>query len=328
MNVFEFLGYPADHRPKNKVVQLVKHWDEVPESRKLYPYYAQVKKDGVFGIVVVTQDDDGNIAVAVFGRTGEQLSNTEAICSRFLEGYIAEGIYIGEVLTQAPCSLEELSGILNPNRVNKLDINQEVIKWNLYIALHDCLTKKMFIAGTSAGISYHTRHASLMKRIAGTDLEESALSYTVIHDDHQKEQFTKACIAAGEEGAVYKRPGCEWEAGHKGWHQMKEVREVTYDLKCVDYEEGSGKYKGKVANLIFQWKGGDTIKAMLGKGYTHADAEKMFIAITKLGYFDGEHLESPIGKVFRIRGLQDSSKGKIRLPKVQEERHDKSEGDF
>lgn len=328
MNVFEFLGYPADHRPKNKVVQLVKHWDEVPESRKQYPYYAQVKKDGVFGIVVVTKDDDGNIAVAVFGRTGEQLSNTEAICSRFLEGYIAEGIYIGEVLTQVPCSLEELSGILNPNRVNKLDINQEVIKWNLYIALHDCLTEKMFIAGTSAGISYHTRHASLMKRIAGTDLEESALPYTMIHDDKQKEQFTKACIAAGEEGAVYKRPGCEWEAGHKGWHQMKEVREVTYDLKCVGYEEGSGKYKGKVANLILQWKDGETIKAMLGKGYTHADAERMYLSINELGMYVDEPRYNPIGKVFRVRGLQDSSKGKIRLPKVQEERYDKVTGDY
>ena len=139
----------------------------------------------------------------------------------------------------------------------------------------------------------------------------------MIHDDKQKGQFTKACIAAGEEGAVYKRPGCEWEAGHKGWHQMKEVREVTYDLKCVGYEEGSGKYKGKVANLIFQWRDGETIKAMLGKGYTHKDAEGMFNDHSLFMY-----------KVFRIRGLQDSSKGKIRLPKVQEERHDKSEGDF
>lgn len=328
MNAWEFLGLPPDHRPKNKIVQLVKNWQEVPESKKQYPYYGQVKKDGVFGLVIVTKDDDGNFAVAVFGRTGEQLSNTEAIVSRFQDGYIAEGVYIGEVLTQAECSLEELSGILNPNRVNKLDVNQEVLKWNLYIALHDCLTTKMFIEGTSSGIGYHTRHASLMKRIAGTDLEESVLPYTVIYDAHQKDLFTKACIAAKEEGAVYKKPGCEWEAGHKGFHQMKEVRDVTYDLKCVGYEEGSGKYKGKVANLIFRWKEGETIKAMLGKGYTHADAEKMFIAITHLGAFDGEHLESPIGKVFRVRGLQDSSKGKIRLPKVMEERHDKSEGDF
>lgn len=317
MNVFEFLGLPADWRPKNKVVQLVKNWKEVPDSKKQYPYYGQVKKDGVFGLPVVTKDDDGNVAIAVFGRTGEQLSNTEAVISRFNEGYVQDGVYIGEILSHHPCSLEELSGVLNPNRVNKLTVKQEIIKANLYIALHDCLTIKMFTDGSSHGISYHTRHASLMKRIAGTDLEESALPYIVIHDEHDKDKFTKACLAAGEEGAVYKRPGCEWDAGHKGWHQMKEVGEVSYDLKCVGYEEGSGKYAGKVANLIFQWKDDETVKAMLGKGYTHADAEAMFNDNSLF-----------MDKVFRVRGLCDSSKGKIRLPKVMEERHDKSEGDF
>lgn len=312
MNVFEFLGLPADWRPKNKVVQLVKHWLEVPDSKKQYPYYGQVKKDGVFGMAVVF-----NNTISVFGRTGEQLCNADAIINRFNEGYVKDGVYIGEVLSHHPCSLEELSGILNPNRVNPLTVEQDVIKANLYIALHDCLSLDMFKAGTSNGIGYITRHASLVKRVEGTDLEESVLPYTVIHDDHQKDLFTKACIAAGEEGAVYKRPGCQWEAGHKGWHQMKEVREVTYDLKCIGCEEGSGKYAGKVANLLFQWKDGYVIRAMLGKGYTHKDAEDMF---------NDQSLYMHL--IFRVRGLQDSSKGKIRLPKAMEVRHDKTEADF
>lgn len=317
MNVWEFLGLPSDHRPKNKIVQLVKHWQEVPDSKKKYPYYGQVKKDGVFGLVIVTKDTSGAVKVGVFGRTGEMLSNTDAVVLRFLDGYIAEGVYIGEVLTQAVCSLEELSGILNPNRVNSLDINQEVLKWNLYIALHDCMTLPMFINGTSGTVSYHTRHASLVKRVADTDLAESVLPYVLINNEQDKDKFTKACIANKEEGAVYKLPSAPWEAGHKGFHQMKEVREVSYDLKCVGYEEGSGKYKGKVANLLFQWKDGETIKAMLGKGYTHQDAEDMF----------NDH-SLFMHKVFRVRGLQDSSKGKIRLPKVLEERYDKVTGDY
>lgn len=57
---------------------------------------------------------------------------------------------------------------------------------------------------------------------------------------------------------------------------MKIVRGVSYDLECVGIEEGTGKYKGKVANLIFRWKEGKTVKAMLGKGWTHHDAKQMF----------------------------------------------------
>src|SRR5690554_8107347 len=86
---------------------------------------------------------------------------------------------------------------------------------------------------------------------------------------------------------------------------MKRVRRVEYDLLCVDYEEGKGKYAGKVANLVFQWKDGQTIKAMLGKSYTHEDAEGMFKAIHgDAGAAPG----NPLGKIFTVYGLQDSSK--------------------
>ena len=49
-NVFEFLGLPKAHRPISKVVQLVKHYDEVPDSRKSFPLIGQVKRDGVFAM--------------------------------------------------------------------------------------------------------------------------------------------------------------------------------------------------------------------------------------------------------------------------------------
>jgi len=97
---------------------------------------------------------------------------------------------------------------------------------------------------------------------------------------------------------------------------MKIVKQVSYDLECIGVEEGEGKYKGKIANLLFKWKDGQTIKAMLGEGWTHQDAKDMW--------------ESPstyIGKVYKVYALQESSKGKLRLPKVGERRFDK-EADF
>lgn len=323
-NVFEFLGLPANHRPKNKVVQLVKHWKEVPESKKQFPYFGQVKKDGVFAALVV---HDGK--AAIFGRTGAQLSS----CETYLESYECStwdsGVYLAELCCNLVCSLEELSGVVNPERVNALNPNQADIATELYLAFHDTLSVDEFVKG-KCDLEYGARHRLLKVLLSDTEAYEDILGFTIIHDEEARLEFAAACIAAGEEGAVFKRPDLSWVAGHKGFHQMKEVSQVSYDLKCIGYEEGEGKYAGKVANLIFQWRDGQTIKAMLGKGWTHQDAEdmyKVFRAVERNGpelYWK----TYPVGKIYRVKGLMDSSKGKIRLPKVAECRWDKTEGDY
>ena len=102
---------------------------------------------------------------------------------------------------------------------------------------------------------------------------------------------------------------------------LKIVRTVAYDLRCIGWEEGKGKYTGKVANLIFKWHGTQKVKAMLGKGWSHEDATRMYNEIKNGGELN------VIGRIFTVYGLQDSSKGKIRLPKVGELRHDKEDAD-
>ncbi|WP_200853385.1 hypothetical protein, partial [Klebsiella pneumoniae] len=92
--------------------------------------------------------------------------------------------------------------------------------------------------------------------------------YTMIHDEAALAAFTEACIDADEEGAIYRNVTDGWEAGHKNYKIIKEVRNVSYDLMCKGIEEGEGKYKGKVANLLMQWKDGELLPCMLGKGWT------------------------------------------------------------
>jgi hypothetical protein len=64
---------------------------------------------------------------------------------------------------------------------------------------------------------------------------------------------------------------------------------------------------------------------MLGKGWTHEAAEQMFYDIV-VGS-EGDISYHPIGKIFQVYALDESSKGKLRLPKVGEMRHDKEEPD-
>lgn len=316
-NVFEFLGLPKDHRPIGKVVQLVKHYDEVPDSRKSFPLIGQVKRDGVFAMQVSYQGRH-----AIFGRTGLQLTNV----SHVIRDHLPEGVYIAE-LTCNLMSLEQLSGCVNPNRVEPLSEDMSCKAKNFKMEYHDLIPIRGFVDGSWSG-SYAERHANLQDELG----YNFYLTYSLIKDDEALQAFADKCIAKGEEGAVFKQD-TGWEAGHKGWRSMKIVRGVSYDLECTGYEEGTGKYAGKVANLLFSWKGGKTIKAMLGKGWTHLDAERMFRAITSptapttndQGF---REWMLPVGKIFKVVALQESSKGVLRLPKVREQRHDKVKADF
>lgn len=318
MNIFEFLGLSWDHR--NHPVQLVKHMEEVPESKRQLPLYAQVKRDGIFSATVVRHDGK----VGIFGRTGKKLSNVEHLESRF--SCLPAGVYLGELQSMAvDIYLEALSGVVNPERVNELDFIGQQIKDDLYIDFFDMVTLSDFIGGVAVA-PFTKRHAGLVKRIT-THLVpnilcvyDNYLPITKCNTWEEVESFAQKNIDAGREGAVFKRD-VDWEAGHKGWRQMKIVRTVSYDLRCIGWEEGKGKYTGKVANLIFKWHGTQKVKAMLGKGWSHEDATRMYNEIKNGGELN------VIGRIFTVYGLQDSSKGKIRLPKVGELRHDKEDAD-
>lgn len=330
MNIFEFLGLPSTHRNDKKVVQLVKHFDEVnPKAEQgiyhkkvSFPMYAQVKKDGVFCSLVIRGDNK----VSVFNRTGKRMTHMEYIENEFemyaAGGFIDAGVYFGEVISESGCSLEELSGVINPNRINPLSREQVLIKTRLNIHFFDEVTLEEFIDGKSER-SYMTRYQSLVSEMSGNG---SVLSLYEVGSESELRELADSFISQGEEGVVAKQ-GVGWLAGAKDWHQMKIVRSITYDLECIGYEEGTGKYEGKVANLLLRFKEGKVVKAMLGKGWTHEAARDAFLSTTK-AFGSQPHLD-PIGKIYEVYGLQPSSKnGLIRLPKVGELRHDKSESDF
>lgn len=327
MNIFEFLGSPSSLRKDNKIFQYVKHFDDVnPLADKglyhknvSFPMYAQVKRDGVFAALVIL-----NGKAAVFNRTGKRMTNCTKVEEYFEECNTPDGVYLGEMLSR-DCSLEQLSGVVNPNRTKPLtDDKQICIRNNLHIDFFDHVTIYEFTRGhTEKGfIERYNNLCNLMCSRA------TILDLQVIESYDDVIWFSQLCINNEEEGAVFKQD-VEWLSGAKDWHQMKVVRGIHVDLECIGWEEGTGKYSGHVANLLFRYKNGKVVKAMLGKGWTHKDAEQMYKAcyLVENGLCEDNALH-PVGKVFHVYGLQESSKGVIRLPKVSELRHDKSEPDY
>jgi ATP-dependent DNA ligase len=307
MNIFEFLDSPV-LRKKEKMTQKVKNYDEVSAKSKPFPMYVQIKEDGNYCMRVKYKGK-----VANFSRTGEMLNNLEGA---YEEALIADGVYICEVVNYS-MSLEQLSGAISSERVNPLDKTTKKLMKQVQFKYFDFLSIKEFLDGESQQ-TYLRRHEWLVKNIRYL---LSILPYTKVDNEEMLRKIAKRVINSGKEGVVVKQD-LPWKAGHKGKHQMKIVRGIDVDLECIGWEEGTGKYEGKVANLIFRYKDGKEIKAMLGKGWTHDMARNLFFAIL-------EHKNSPIGKIFQVYGLQPSSKnGLIRLPKVGELRFDKTEADY
>ena len=318
MNCFSFLSLPENHRSGNKIVQLVKHMHEVPAKKLQWPAYAQVKKDGVFCMLVVHRVH-GHVLCRAFGRTGKKLSAMDPTC-RWMEERVdardmESGVYIGE-LCNSTISLEELSGIVNPNRTQPLSEEAALSHEDSGLYLHDHLYLHEFIDGVALR-PYRTRYEHMQGMAAGYF---PVLDLHVVQDPEHFEEYADRCIARGEEGAVLKQD-CDWLAGHKGYRTVKKVRQVSYDLLCTGIEDGKGKREGIAANLFFQWRDGKTLKADLGKGWT--DAQRAVLWDNR-----SDSLLGPVGQIYRVYGLQDSSKGVIRLPKVGEVRHDKNVPDY
>jgi ATP-dependent DNA ligase len=309
MNIFEAIGLPHNHREPDRCTMKVKHWDKVPARKKnKREYIAQVKYDGIYCHVVKSGSK-----FKFFSRSGLELSNTRRLERILLDQQhnADQVIFIAELCCDE-CSLEELSGLFSPNRVASLSLEQAAVAYEAYLVYHDILTFEEYRKGVSR-LGYVDRYLELLNAV-GRNANLLIKSDRV--DSDAVEQYADYCINLGEEGAVFKTTDGLWRAGYRGVDIMKIVKQVSYDLECIGVEEGEGKYKGKIANLLFKWKDGQTIKAMLGEGWTHQDAKDMW--------------ESPstyIGKVYKVYALQESSKGKLRLPKVGERRFDK-EADF
>lgn len=315
MNIWKYLGLGKDLRKTDKITMKVKHLDEVPISKKYDDWYlAEIKKDGVFCHVVKKGEGD----ISLFSRTGKEFTCTDYLINQ-LVGFREEllpGVYMTELCCDE-CSLEALSGIFNPNRKKKLSDQQHTWCKDSYLAFHDFVPIDEFLDGVST-MNARDRYNDMVMCLPD---ELDIVPAKLVQGEQAIRDFAKLCIDLDEEGAVFKRCSSRWVAGHKGYRSMKIVRGVDFDLLCIGAEEGTGKYAEKVANLIFKWKDGKTVKCMLGKGWTHEDAQEMF------DNWNLSNIHSPVGKIFQVYALDISSKGKLRLPKVGELRHDKEEPD-
>lgn len=301
-----------------KPAQLVRHMHEVLLGYKKAvaageTFMVQLKEDGVFGFAIHT-----GAAWEVCGRTGKKFTNVESIEAAF-EGYDRGRVYVFEI-TCPVLSLEELSGIINPNRTKPVEHLPELL-----VRLHDSVRWHDFLAGYSDQPASKRYEETMLAYLdAPAQKIVSVIPSRSGVDEERIRLIAEGVIEQGHEGVVVKAEGADWKAGRKNHLSMKIVRGCDYDLQCIRVEEGLGKRAGMVANAICLWRrfGEPTGEVMhipvdLGKGFT----DERRIALW-------EDQSQIVGKVVEVHALQVGSQGSLRLPKVNSIRVDKEVADI
>ncbi|QGK90370.1 ATP-dependent DNA ligase [Acinetobacter phage vB_AbaP_APK89] len=308
-------------------VQLVKHFDEVPESKIDYPLIGQIKYDGVYILIVIH-----NGIPKAYSRTGKEYYRELYETDYFMSIYgLTDGVYIGELVAPTT-TLEELSGLVSTNRKAEWGTADIEAMEQSYVMLHDALDFDEFLSGKS-GLDYDDRYRDLRRMLRRANLEQYLVSNVTIHSKEDAEAYADELIKQGHEGAVFKQD-LDWVAGHKGYRAMKIVRGLSLDLLCVGVEYGKGKRAGQIAKLKFSYKG-SVFSADLGKGWTDERRKALTLAhqsgVGTMVFPDkgkGSTEYPPVGKIWEVKALQESSTGKaLRLPKVVRVREDKEEPD-
>lgn len=287
-------------------VQLVKHWDDVKEKPE-YPLVVQAKLDGIYALIVKEHQN-----VQVLTRTGKRMYKEVLTIEDEVLSTLSDGVFIAELVSE-DLTLEELSGIVNPNRKEAWTPEQVDKSYGCMWAFHDYITHDELLVGTSPE-KYIQRYDTMQSKLPRGAY---TVPYEYVHSYDDIKSIFDAQVQIGGEGVVIKDPNAGWLVGHKSNNAMKLVREYRQDLLCVDVQLGKGKRIGQVSALVFRFLD-STFKADLGAGWDDDAREHL-----TRQYLDDA--STVVGKIWELKGSQPSSTGRaIRLPKVVRIREDKS----
>lgn len=313
----EILALARENRKDTEnAVHKVLEYEKANKAKMTWPAIVQRKFDGVYAAFIVSQGE-----VLVVSRTMRPFQNVQHLSrspDQFVKPGFQSGVFIAELVSNE-LTLEELSGALSPNRVEPLGTDMLAKVLRVYPVFHDHISVDDWVRGVSS-FGYSQRH-KLLRQSLGLfhgDIEPAVCVST--EADFMAE--AAHAISIGWEGVVRKELDAPWIAGKKDHQYTKIVRELSLDLECLDVAYGKGKREGVIAKLQFKYPStGKLFWADLGQGWT----DERRLQLTR--DFEDQTAGTPIGKVFKVKALQESSKGVMRLPKVEEMRIDKERAD-
>ena len=270
--------------------------------------YLEVKLDGVRVISILYP----NGKVDLFSRNGKELTNF-----RHIQDQIAKSINKNPIT-----SALVLDGEVVSNNFQELmrQIHRKISSQNkdATLFLFDILSFENFKFGVEK-LSYTKRNENLNnwykrnfeflhnvklinRKLVDLDTDEGKKIY---------KNFNNKSITEGYEGIMIKDPESFYECKRSStWLKLKPIIEIS--LQVTNYEEGSGRNKGKLGALIAEGEDdGKFFKLNIGSGFTDQQRESFW-----------KNKEQLIGKIVEIKAdsiskSQDGDFWSLRFPRFK-----------
>ena len=293
-------------------------------------WLTQKKLDGTFSYIIIQSG-----VVTLLTRAGTQWASDKL--SEELKG-VEDIVLIGEALVKEngrEFDRKTGNGLINSFIKREATLDKLLDKYNLskkvkaldelnakreefyftdqrlYFEVWDSLTLQEFEAGISTR-PYTQRFGEAIRLAVGTKSINPVPSFKV-YSLREAEDIAKEYMEEGYEGAILKKSDSIWKDGtSKDLVKIKAVLDA--DLLCVDVEEGSGKYKGKVGALVLETSCG-RLRVKVGTGLNDLDRAKPF------DYYIGKVIEIQYNEFIKSKSKSTDS---LFLPRFVEVREDKN----
>jgi ATP-dependent DNA ligase len=302
---------------------LASGFDEKLVEKIQWPAIVQLKLDGMRFNAIVKGD-----TVEFRSRNGKELTIPDpAFAKPFIElrnHYGADYVFDGELLV-----IDDFGKTVNRQTGN--GILSKSIKGTMskeeasYVraTLWDGVGYESFQRGYDAE-PYKVRLAKLSNAISHVRGVHRHLGHVFdlvwskkVENFEEAQKIFEKFLAKGEEGTILKASNTPWE-GKRSKSQIKFKGELDCDLICVDWEEGTGKNKGRMGALVLESACGK-LRTNVGTGFTDEHRD-MFTR------------ENSVGKVVSVKynsKIQDKGNNgwALFLPVFLEIREDKVKAD-
>lgn len=287
-------------RDKHHLVQLCLPYEKLKCTLK-FPVLASEKLDGVFAFAISLDNE-----CHILSRTGEEYTSLEHLKEPLLA--LSKEIQCEVIIFEAYAK-----GVPQPTISGWCrDTKKQHLEVEAYI--HDAMPLGEF-AGTGFAESYYVRAEYLRLHMVQNPYLHLVEQR---HIANEKALFAMAesIWAAGGEGVVARPEFAGYYPGKRNQYMVKLKKGVSFDLKVVALEEGTGKYKGCTGKLVCQDRNGKKIK--VGSGLNDEQRRTWW---SPFGY------DCIIGKIVQIDAMDVSTKGVLREPRFKGIRLDKTEVD-
>lgn len=239
-----------------------------------WPGFVQLKLDGMRFNAIVR-----NGKVELRSRNGKELNiPNELFHQSFTElakFYQEDVVFDGELLvineSGKPLDRKTGNGILTKSiKGTQSKAEAAMVRATLW----DAIPFNSFVEGVF-DTPYHKRLKSLTTSLTNVPQNLSHLLSIVetkeVENQYQATELFNKYLQLGFEGTILKDRNGIWE-DKRSKGQIKFKGELECDLKVVDWEEGTGKNKGRLGNLVVESSDG-VIRVGVGTGFTDLDRD-------------------------------------------------------